>query len=153
MTTSSSAYKEVTGDFDVKVRVKSINPTTSRWAKAGLMVRETLADYSRNLNVVSDPMNVPAPANQGSIGRDLIECNGRLIATNASGSWPGGYGYSSQVHYPNSWLRLQRTQGTNFTAYRSWDGATWMQVAKCSQVYPDKVYMGICTTAHNNEPA
>src|SRR5262245_34425368 len=38
-------YLSTSGDFDVKVRVESFEPA-SRWAKAGLMARESLAPDS-----------------------------------------------------------------------------------------------------------
>ena len=40
------AYSEVVGDFDVAVRVESLSPN-ARWSKAGIMVRESLAEDAR----------------------------------------------------------------------------------------------------------
>jgi hypothetical protein len=72
------------------------------------------------------------------------------VATNASTGWPGGVNYFAESTFPNAWVRMQR-QGDWFTAYRSWDGQTWMQMAKASNAYPAQVYIGLCTTAHNND--
>lgn len=53
------AYMEVTGNFDVTVRVESLTPR-ARWTKAGLMVRETLSEFSRMAFERVTPADVPS---------------------------------------------------------------------------------------------
>ena len=136
-------YKEVTGDFDVKVRVESIKYVTDAWAKAGLMIRETLTGDSRDMNMVVDP----------TTGANIWECNYRNVKAGASANWPDEVNRNELAPpYPNAWIRLTR-KGNVFTAYRSIDGTTWSQRGQLTftaNAYPSKVYVGMCTTAHNN---
>jgi regulation of enolase protein 1 (concanavalin A-like superfamily) len=134
-------YKEVTGDFDVRVRVESLQYVTDNWAKAGLMVRESTAAGSRNLNMVVDP----------TLGANVWEQNYRADTDGASTGWPSS-ATVGPVTYPNAWVRLVR-QANTFTAFRSTDGVNWEQRAQFTPggaPYPDKVLVGMSTTSHNN---
>lgn len=149
------AYEMKTGDFDVVVRQKDTTHT-SNWAKGGLMVRETLENYSRNWNIVNDPVSsdgIMAPDGTG-YGADAVECNARNSGFGASGSWA----FASAVPaYPDAWVRLTRT-GDLLSAYCSTNGTSWTllgtndpaQVGD-SVALPPTVYVGICATAHNND--
>ena len=60
--------------------------------------------------------------------------------------------------YPNAWVRLTRT-GSLLSAYYSADGTSWTLQATNDPALvgdmialPAVVYVGICTTAHNNDP-
>ncbi len=61
--------------------------------------------------------------------------------------------------YPNAWLRLKRTiSGTNdvLDGYYSTNGISWVHatsynVATNATPLTNVVYVGICTTAHNND--
>jgi hypothetical protein len=151
-------YEQKTGDFDVVVRQKSITHT-SNWAKGGLMVRESLDADSRNWNIVNDPLSsdgIMAPDNTG-YGANVIECNRRDLTGGSSTGWDSNRGASPA--YPNAWVRLKRT-GEVLTAYYSTDGENWTLAATqdprtvgAQTPLPQTVYVGICTTAHNNDPA
>jgi len=149
------AYETKTGDFDVVVRVKHVLHT-SNWAKAGLMVRETLDSASRNWNIVNDPLSsdgIAAPDGSG-YGASLVECNARNSTNGASGGWDTN---RPAPAYPNAWVRLKRV-GTVLYGFASKDGVTWTQQGSQDPstvgdkvALPDKVYVGICCTAHNND--
>jgi len=149
------AYEKKTGDFDVVVRQKDIKHT-SNWAKGGLMVRETLAADSRNWNIINDPLasdGIPAPDGSGG-GASLVECNSRVSLGGASAGWDTT---RPAPTYPNAWVRIKRV-GNELTGYHSSDGVNWVlqgtqnptQVGD-SNALPAIVYVGICTTAHNND--
>ena len=150
------SYEQKTGDFDVVVRQISTRHT-SQWAKGGLMVRETLDAGSRNWNIINDPLasdGIMAPDNSG-FGANAVECNARV----ATAGGPGGWAFAGGVPaYPNAWVRLTR-QGQELKAYRSTDGQHWTLLATNNPTLvgdltplPATVYLGICATAHNNDP-
>lgn len=149
-------YEAKTGDFDVVVRQKSITHS-SQWAKGGLMVRETLDAASRNWNIVNTPLasdGIMAPDNSG-YGSSAIECNARNATALASVGWDFARG--AQAAYPNAWLRLTRT-GQLLSAYFSTNGVIWTLAATNNPTLvgdmlplPATVYVGICSTAHNND--
>ena len=151
-------YETKTGDFDVVVRQKDTKHT-SNWAKGGLMVRETLDSFSRNWNIVNDPRasdGISAPDGSG-MGANAVECNRRNATFGSSDSW-GIIGTQPVPAFPNAWVRLKRT-GDNLSAYYSTSGLTWTLLATNNPTLvgdltplPATVYVGICTTAHNNDP-
>jgi hypothetical protein len=150
------AYELKTNDFDVVVRTTHVTKT-SNWAKAGLMVRETLDAASRNWNIINDPSSsdgIEAVDNSGT-GANAVECNQRNSYGAASGGW--NFQNSPAPQYPNAWVRLKRT-GTQLFAYYSTNGTSWTLQATndptlvgSMTALPAAVYVGICTTAHNND--
>ena len=151
------AYEMKTNDFDVVVRQKD-NKHTSNWAKGGLMVRETLDATSRDWNIINDPASadgINAPDNSG-FGANAVEANARNTTGGATANWDANP--RPVPAYPNAWVRLKRT-GNVLSAYVSTNGTSWSQVATndTSVVGPaialtNVVCVGICTTAHNNDP-
>src|SRR6187549_1310952 len=106
------AHFTATGDFDLRVRVESLE-FTANWTKAGIMARETLANNSRMaFNRVTPIL--------GSGVNDSRFAYRTGTSTPAMGEHEDGTGAPG---YPNAWLRLRRT-GATFEAYRSTDGAT-----------------------------
>jgi len=96
------------GEVEAVVRVTSQEPTDP-WAKAGLMVRESLSPGSRHFTVAATPAH-------GAIvlGREFT-------------------GQRSSVDFgsdltPPYWLKLLRQSGF-LSAYTSRDGASWSWVA------------------------
>ena len=152
------AYQQVSGDFDVVVRVKDTTHT-SDWAKAGLMVRESLDPGSRDWNIIADPSsadNIQAPDGSGS-GANYVEVNCRNATGGISQVWANG-GYTTLPPYPNVWVRLKRS-GTALFALYSTDGLGWVALANDDptqagdkEPLADPVYVGLCQSAHNNDP-
>jgi len=146
-------YEQKTGDFDVVVRQKSISHS-SHWAKGGLMVREALTPGSREWCIVNTPLpsdGIMAPDNSG-YGTGNVEANFRETTDGATAGW--GFGPAHQSAYPNAWVRLQRA-GQTLSAYHSVDGRNWTLMATNTPTValPASLYVGMATTAHNNDPA
>jgi PA14 domain len=154
------------GDFDVVVRQLDITKV-SNWTKGGLMIRETLDPYSRNWNIVNDPVNADGlQALDGSgTGANVVECNARVSYSLGSGGW--GNGTTETPAYPNAWVRLTRqtvvsstTTNSIITGYCSTNGINWVLLGQTDTStngdmtpLPDAVYVGICSTAHDNDGA
>ena len=140
-----------TNDFDVVVRGVSITPT-SAWAKMGLMVRETLDATSREWSIQNEPLAADG-------GNNRIDTAMRDTTGAASVGWQLTSAALPPPSYPNAWLRLKRTiSGTNdvLDGYYSTNGISWVHatsynVATNATPLTNVVYVGLCTTAHNND--
>jgi hypothetical protein len=151
------AYELKTNDFDVVVRVTHTTHV-SNWTKAGLMIRETLDPSSRDWNIVNDPVssdNIMAADGTG-FGANAVEANARTTYDGTSASW-ATISTLPVPAYPNAWVRVKRV-GTVLSAYSSTNGYTWLLEAQQDpgtngQATPltNVVYVGICTTAHDND--
>jgi hypothetical protein len=134
-------YEQVSGDFDKVVRIEE-QDSSSQWARAGLMVRESLATDSRY-------QAVHAPDNRkfdGTPSNNAFESN-RRTTTGGNTDAAGAGGTPS---YPNgTWLRILRL-GSVVHVFRSADGITWRQygttdfsVAGEASPLPASMYVGI----------
>jgi len=149
-------WESKTNDFDVAVRVVS-NGHTANAAKAGLMVREDLTAGSRNWSVVNDPASadgIQAPDNSG-FGANNIEANMRATNNVGTISWKTNTSTTIPA-YPNAWVRIKRT-GNVLIGYSSSNMVDWLPLGaydtttNANGALPSAVYVGICTTAHNND--
>jgi hypothetical protein len=136
-----------TNDFDVVVRGVSETPT-SEWAKEGLMVRETLDATSREWSIVNEPLAADGGANR-------VDTAVRDTTGGSSVGWQLTSGDLPPPSYPNAWLRLKRT-GTVLDGFYSTNGLDWVHAtayntATNATPLGSVVYVGICTTAHNND--
>jgi regulation of enolase protein 1 (concanavalin A-like superfamily) len=123
-------HAELRGDGFVQVRLLG-QSNTDPWAKAGVMIRDSLTAGSAHALLAVTPANGLALQNR---------------ATTAAPSQHQALGaYDDGV-----WLRLVRS-GTTITAFRSDDGATWTPVGQAvSPAMTDPVYLGLAVTSHNN---
>lgn len=144
------AFFTTNGNFDVKVRVDSLQPV-HRYAKAGLMVRESLSSASRMVSLFATPTGpTDLPADQPT-GEDQVEFNYRK-ATVSDGQNNINLGSPG---YPNAWLRLARRgnivygmtshDGTNWTSSASVDTSTWAGGA----LRPN-VLLGLGSSSHDD---
>jgi hypothetical protein len=124
------SYQQLTGDFDMQVRVLNLNPSDA-WAKAGLMARASL-DAGSPLAAT-----LASPSVSGCFFEARSVTNG---TTTTTGSFP--------VNYPNTWLRLQRVGG-QFTGYASFDGTSWSTLGSVSLAMPATLFFGMAVTSHN----
>jgi hypothetical protein len=140
------AYQTVTGDFDARVRVQSLQPT-QLYTRIGLMAREDLTKSSRHVYFIVFSSTAPRHNNNGG-----YEYQFRDVAGGKSGGvYPvitPGAPPQFPVTYPNAWLRLVR-QGNTFTCYASTDGKTWNKYGEHVSTLPAQVYLGVALTAHN----
>jgi len=126
------AWWPLSGDGEITARLVS-QTNADPWAKAGLMVRESLAAGSRHAALLVTPAN-------GIVFQYRAATNG------ASG--PDGTGDPAQK--APYWLRLVR-QGTTVIGYISPDGVQWTERGRVSLAgLPSSVYVGLPVTSHNN---
>jgi hypothetical protein len=126
------AYRMLTGPGSIVARVESVQ-NTDGWAKAGVMIRETLNPDSAHAFACVTPSNGVASQGRPSTG-------GTSFNTNQTG-----------ITAPY-WVRLQRDAGGNFTVSHSANGTTWQPVTGATaQNIPmsANVYIGLALTAHN----
>lgn len=121
-------YQPVSGDVDVTARVTSMT-ARSRYAKAGVMIRESLAAGSRHAFMMIR-----------SKGGYAFER--RVQPDTFSSHTDGGSGV------PPGWVRLVR-KGDVVTAYRSIDGATWTTIGSETIPMSATVYVGLGVTSHD----
>jgi glucose/arabinose dehydrogenase len=120
-------YKKLSGDGEIKARVTSVENTNS-WAKAGVMMRESLnADAKQAIMLIS--------------AAGTLAFQRRASTGGTSASTQG-----STVSMPR-WVRLKRA-GTTLTAYSSTDGSSWSQLGSSSISFPTDVYIGLAVSSH-----
>jgi|GEM_PF-1109615 len=122
-------YQTLSGDGQIVARVGSITNTNS-WAKAGVMIRETLTGGSRHAMMVVTPGNGTAFQRR----------------TSTSGSSTHTAGSSVTAPY---WVKLARRSNT-LTGYESANGSTWTQVGTDTVTMATDVYIGLCVTSHSD---
>ena len=109
--------------------MQSLEPT-HRWAKMGLMFRETPDPGSRHVMlVVSGSMGVAMQYRAQTNGIS----NNVAITTGAAPEW----------------LRLRRS-GNTFTGFASEDGVTWRTVGSITLPLDLDTYVGVALTSHDN---
>jgi regulation of enolase protein 1 (concanavalin A-like superfamily) len=122
------AYQPLTANVTIVARVASVQ-NTHPWAKAGVMIRETLGAGSKNALMALTPGN-------GLDFQRRMATGGGSSRTTTSGTAP-------------KWVKLVRA-GNVFTGYQSPDGATWSQVGTVNIPMSPNVYVGLAVTSHNN---
>ena len=139
-------YRDLSGDFDVAVRVKSFTPA-HLYSKCGLMIRESLHAESAHLMFVIFADNQPRNNNLGAyemqfraVAGDDCQAIYPAVRPPAPPEFPAAY--------PDSWLRVTR-QGNRFAAFASTDGKTWKQYAEQVLSLASTVKVGPALTSHN----
>jgi hypothetical protein len=122
-------YRTLAGDGEIIARLAS-QEATDVWAKAGVMIRESLAAGSKYAMMAVTPGNGAAFQ--------------RRTATNGQ-SFHNGLGGPTAPH----WVKLVR-QGNTLTGYASADGVTWTPVGSSAVTMGATVFVGLSVTAHNN---
>ena len=111
------AFKTLNGAGSIIARVESVE-NTNDWAKAGVMIRETLDAGSKHAMAVVTPAQGVSFQRRNDTG-----------GTSASDT----IGEISAPH----WVKIERDLSGNFTASHSTDGSTWEMVG-----LPDNISMG-----------
>jgi hypothetical protein len=126
------AYKMLTGPGSIVAKVESVQ-NTNAWAKAGVMIRETLDGGSKHAFAAVTPAN--GVAFQGRIDPGSASFN-----TNQTG-FTAPY-----------WVKLERDAAGNFAAYHSANGSTWqlIQQGPATNIpMTSNVYVGLAITSHD----
>jgi hypothetical protein len=122
-------YQPLSGDGQIVARVVSVT-NTDPWAKAGVMIRETLTGGSKHAMMVVTP-------GSGNAFQRRLSTGG--VSTHTAGS---------AVTAPY-WVRLTR-RGNTLTGYESSNGSAWTQVGTDTVSMTSSVYIGLCVTSHND---
>jgi uncharacterized repeat protein (TIGR03806 family) len=124
------AYQQVSGDFSLVARVVSVQ-NTNEWAKAGVMVRETLtADSKFAFALVRPDKQTQAQfrAQTATTGTDSGTQTGGTTAT--------------------KWVKVERA-GDQFRTYYSTNGTSFTQLGTSTTIsMAQSVYVGLAVTSH-----
>jgi titin len=123
-------YQSLAGDGAIQAQVTGVT-NTDGWAKAGVMIRESLAANARNTFAFVAAVNGMAAQNRASLGG---------VTTSTAGPWGIVAPY---------WVRLVRT-GNIIVASTSADGASWVTVSTQTVAMGADVFVGLAVTSHNN---
>src|SRR5438093_5841467 len=142
--------RQVTGNFDVKVRVQRL-VGADQWSKAGLMARGTLASNSRFIMMLATPETTPIT---GQAANNFFSFQYRDADGASAAPALNNVNSPPPVGYPNGWVRLQRL-GSVFNGYSSSNGVDWVllssrdSAANTGGAYPDTCYVGLATVSHD----
>jgi len=137
-------YKEVSGDCEIIARLAAIQPT-DEWAKAGVMIRNTLQPDSPHVFMALTPWSRTALQYRCQSGQ-------RSYSVHSD---------NYKITFP-CWVRLVR-EGDRFTGYYSADGKNWVAQPNYENRIPDwssnpatvsmdhKVYIGLAVTSHRSD--
>ena len=123
------AYQRVEGNVELSARVFSISDT-HEWAKAGVMIRNSLHAAAKHAMMC-------ATVNNGMAFQRRTEKNAGSDNTNRG---------DLETPY---WIKLVR-RGNIFTGYESSDGESWDYVDSERIDMNETVYIGLAVTAHND---
>ena len=126
------AFKMLTGPGSIVAKVESIS-NTHAWAKAGVMIRETLEPGSKHALACVTPGNG-------------VAFQGRTVADSSSFSTN-----ESGVTAPY-WIKLERDVSGNFTVSHSANGSTWGPVGNSVPTnipMTSNVYIGLALSSHD----
>ena len=124
------AYQELLGAGSIVAKVNSVS-NTHGWAKAGVMIRDTLDADSRHAMMVVTP-------SQG-------------VSFQLRGTTGGGSDSETQpgITAPQ-WVKIERSIGGLVRAYYSADGSNWIQLGAPVPVTMNlPMYVGLALTSHS----
>ena len=125
------AYKMLTGPGSIVARVDSVQETNP-WAKACVMIRETLDAGSKHALAAVTPANGVAFQGRPDPGAASFNTN--------QGDFTAPY-----------WVKLERDVAGNFTAYHSANGSSWQSIDEGQATnipMTSNVYIGLALTSH-----
>ncbi len=124
------AYKMLSGIGTIVARVESVDPTNN-WAKAGVMIRETLEPGSKHATTVVTPA-------QGVSFQRRAETDNTSLNTDVTGL------------VAPYWVKIERDIAGNFTGSSSADGSTWEMIGVWENIQMGaNVYIGLAVTSHD----
>jgi hypothetical protein len=143
-------FEEISGDFDIAVRVESFTPA-HLYSKTGLMIRESLDAASAHVMFFLFSDDEPRNNNLGCYEMQFRWQSGEscqaiypAVRPPAPPEFPAAY--------PKSWLRVAR-RGNRFSAYASSDGQTWKLYGEKVLTLADTLKVGPALTSHNPDTA
>jgi hypothetical protein len=130
------AYKKLTGDGSITVRIDSVQ-NTDEWAKAGVMIRSSLEEVAQQVDMIGTPSN-------------RVEW---MYRASTGGTTAGNETGVDSITFPH-WVRIRR-QGNTFIGEHSTDGVNWttttpgdLSSSSATVQMPNTVYIGLVVTSH-----
>jgi hypothetical protein len=123
------AFKEFTGACTIIAKVESVS-NTHEFAKAGVLIRDTLDADSRYAGVFITPENGVRFQYRNTAG-DITDRQ-----------------FTEGIAAPY-WVKLERTSGGLVRAYYSADGATWERFNLTQVTMNTPMYIGLAVTSHD----
>lgn len=114
-------YQTMTGDGTIVAKVNAMSNMNS-WAKAGVMIRDTLNPSAKHADMLITPSN-------GATFQYRAATGGSMTDVLASASVP-------------RWVKLERA-GNQFIGYISSNGTSWSEVSRKTIAMNSSVYVGI----------
>ncbi|UCE46920.1 MAG: LamG domain-containing protein, partial [Phycisphaerales bacterium] len=139
------AYRTLTGVGSIEAQVLSVEQTDN-WAKAGVMIRETLDPGSKFAAVYMTPTNADGTATNG------VRFQARTD-TDASATSDTSVATSEQTALvAPQWVKIERDVAGNFRGYYSSNGTNWTPMSWNPQAISMEatVFIGLALTSHNN---
>ena len=126
------AYKSLTGAGSIVARVMSVQ-NTNAWAKAGVMIRQTLDAGSAHAMTFVTPGNGVVFEYRSSVGANNV----------------GAAGQQTGITAPH-WVKVERDIAGNFTASHSANGTAWQSLITPQNLpMGSTVYIGLALTSHD----
>jgi len=131
------AFKMLTGPGSIVAQVLSVDDTDP-WAKAGIMIRDTLGAGSKFAAVYVTPGN--GCRYQARVDTDVAATSYTSVATAEQIAITAPY-----------WIKIERDVAGNFRGYYSDNGSTWRPMSWNPQSISmsSNVYVGLVVTSHN----
>ena len=124
------AYKMLSGAGTIVAKVQSIQ-NTNDWAKAGVMIRETLAPESAHAMTVVTPAQGVAFQRRPATGD--VSVGDTITGVTAP-----------------QWVKIERSISGSFTASYSANGTSWTPIGTSQNIQMSaNVYIGLALTAHD----
>ncbi len=132
------AFKTLTGVGTIEAQVLSVD-NTDPWAKAGVMIRETLDAGSKFAAVYITPGN--GCRFQARTDTNVAATSDTAVVTAEQTAIKTPY-----------WVKLDRDFAGNFRGYYSSNGTSWTPMSWSPQniAMNSNVYVGLAVTSHNN---
>ena len=121
-------YQQVTGDVEIVARVRGLTKQHA-WAKAGVMIRSTLAATSAHAFALVSAANG-------------VHFQRRATAGGISSST------AASTSLPPAWVKAVRS-GNTVTTYWSATGSNWTTIGSVTLPLNASAYVGIAVTSHN----
>ncbi len=131
-------FKMLTGVGSIEAQVLSVD-NTDPWAKAGVMIRETLDAGSKFAAVYITPGN--GCRFQARMDTGIAATSDTAVVTTQQTAIKAPY-----------WVKLERDVAGNFRGHYSANGTTWTAMSWNPQniTMSSNVYVGLALTSHNN---
>lgn len=123
------AYQLIEGNFELSAKVNSLD-NINEWAKAGIMIRESLHSNSKNAYIC-------VTTQHGVNSQVRYENNTGTISLSGN-----------EINMP-CWLKLKRMKD-KVLLYASDDGKEWIATGEAELNVKNKVYIGLAVTSHDN---